>query len=116
MLKLLVDEHVPTQLLRGLLRREPVLDIVRVQDVGLSSVPDPDVLEWAAREGRVLITLDVNSAVGAAYERLAQGRNMPGVFAVTSGISLGRAIESLLMLSMASLPGEWDGQVVYLPL
>ncbi|MBI1915391.1 MAG: hypothetical protein HYS12_11740 [Planctomycetes bacterium] len=35
-------------ILRGLYRRRPDLDVVRVQDVGLSATPDPDVLAWAA--------------------------------------------------------------------
>jgi len=36
MLKLLVDENFDNTIVRGLFRRNPVLDMVRVQDVGLS--------------------------------------------------------------------------------
>jgi hypothetical protein len=55
MLRLVADENFNNNIVRGLLRREPDLDIVRVQDVGLSGVDDPTVLEWAAQEGRVLL-------------------------------------------------------------
>ncbi len=116
MLALLADEHVPRQLIRGLLRKEPELDIVRAQDIGLRSVPDPELLEWAAQEGRVLITFDVNTVLDAAYQRIGQGQAMPGVFAITWRTSLGQNIEDLLALAIASLPNEWEGQVVYLPL
>lgn len=81
MLKLLTDEHVPTQLVLGLLRRESTLDVVQVRDVGLRSRPDPELLEWAAGEGRVLITYDVNIMPGFAYDRVRRGSPMPGVFA-----------------------------------
>ena len=53
MLRLAADENFNNDIVRGLLRRRPDLDIVRVQDVGLSGADDPAILEWAAREGRV---------------------------------------------------------------
>ncbi len=59
MLRLAVDENFNNDIVRGLLRRKPELDIVRIQDVGLSGADDPTVLEWAARENRVLLTHDV---------------------------------------------------------
>ena len=58
MLRLAADENFNHDIVRGLLRREPGLDIVRIQDVGLSGADDPTVLEWAAQEGRVLLTHD----------------------------------------------------------
>jgi len=53
MLPLVSDEDVHEDIIRGRRRREPALDIVRVVDVGLGHTPDPLILEWAAREGRV---------------------------------------------------------------
>ena len=58
MLKLVSDENFDGSILRGLYRRRPSLDIVRVQDVGLSAAPDPDILAWAAVENRILLTHD----------------------------------------------------------
>lgn len=45
--------------LRGLRRVEPRLDIVRVQDTAIAQAADPVVLEWAANEDRILLTHDV---------------------------------------------------------
>ncbi len=36
----------------------PDLDIKRVQDTGLAGVDDPNVLSWAADEGRIIVTHD----------------------------------------------------------
>ena len=58
-LRFLADEDFDNDIVRGMLRRLSRMDIVRVQDVGLSGALDPRVLEWAAREGRVLLTHDV---------------------------------------------------------
>jgi hypothetical protein len=116
MLLLAADEDFNNNILRGLLRRKPELDIVRVQDAGLSGADDPAVLDWAAREGRVLLTHDVSTMTRYAYERVRAGRSMPGVFEVGRAIPIGRAIDDILLLAECSLENEWEGQVRYLPL
>ncbi len=69
MLRLAADENLNNDLVRGLLRRQPDRDIVRVQDAGLSGADDPTVLAWAAQQGRVLLTHDVSTITRYAYER-----------------------------------------------
>ena len=49
MLTLAADENFNNDIVRGLRRRNPHLDLVRVQDVELSAADDPAVLEWAAQ-------------------------------------------------------------------
>jgi hypothetical protein len=45
MLRFAADENFNNDIVRGLLRRKPDLDIVRIQDVGLSGADDSTVLE-----------------------------------------------------------------------
>jgi len=70
MFRLLADENRNHDLMRGVLRRLPSLDLARVQDVGLREVDDPGVLEWAARDGRIVLTHDVNTMPAFAYDRI----------------------------------------------
>ncbi|HEY9693089.1 MAG TPA: DUF5615 family PIN-like protein [Oculatellaceae cyanobacterium] len=65
-MKFLADENFDNSIVRGLLRRKPDIDVVRVQDVGLSGTDDPTVLEWAAKENRVLLTFGGDHAARAA--------------------------------------------------
>jgi len=116
MLRLAADENFNNAIIRGLLRRKPDLDIIRVQDVGLSGADDPVVLEWAAKEGRVLLTHDVTTMTHYAYERVKASKSMPGVFEVNRAVPIGTAIEDILLLAEYSFEGEWEGQVRYLPL
>jgi len=54
-------EPDPTFTIADLRRNEshhPNVDILRVQDVDLSGSDDPTVLEWAAQQGRVVLTND----------------------------------------------------------
>ena len=115
-LRFLVDEDFDNDIVRGVLRRLPILDIVRAQDVGLSGTPDPIVLEWAAQEGRVLLTHDVSTMTAHAYARATSDLPMPGVFAVSQMAPISLVIEDLVLLAECSLPGEWEGQVRYVPL
>ncbi len=116
MLPLVADENFNNDVLRGVSRRNPDVDIVRVQDAGLSGADDPAVLEWTAREGRVLLTHDVTTMTRYAYDRVRAGETMPGVFEVSRNVPVGVAIEEVLLLAELSLEGEWEGQVRYLPL
>ena len=58
-MKFLADENFDNTIVRGLMRRKADIDLIRVQDVGLSGEDDPIVLEWAAEEDRILLTHDV---------------------------------------------------------
>jgi hypothetical protein len=116
MLRLAADENFNNDIIRGLLRRKPDLDIVRIQDVGLSGADDPTVLEWAAQEGRILLTEDVSTITRYAYERVEAAKGMPGVFEVSRAVPIGLAIEDILLLAECGLESEWEGQVRYLPL
>ena len=116
MVALAFDENFNNDIIRGLVRREPDLDAIRIQDSGLSGADDEAVLEWAAENGRVLITHDVNTLPKYAYDRIASGKRMPGVFALPRSISITTAIEDLILIAQASHAGEWEGQVRYLPL
>ena len=116
MLRLAADENFRGRIVRGLRRRVPGLDLVRAQDAGLSGADDATVLEWAAREGRVLLTHDVRTLTAFAYARVRTGQPMPGVVEVGRRVPIGPAIEDLALLVEASLEGEWEGRVLYLPL
>jgi Domain of unknown function (DUF5615) len=113
---LLLTKTFNNHILRGIRQRNPAVDIVRVQDVGLSRADDPVILDWAAREQRVLLTHDVTTMTHYAYERVRNGQSMPGVFEVSRKVPVRLAIDEILLLAECSLEGEWEGQVRYLPL
>ncbi len=116
MLRLLSDENFNNDIVTGLLRKQPDLDVVRVQDVGLLEALDPVILAWAAPENRIILTHDRETFPVHAYFRVEHGEQMPGVFVVSDDMPIGRAIEEILILSLCSLEDEWEGRVQFLPL
>ena len=95
MFRLGADEDFDNDILRGLLQRRPELDIVRVQDAGLAGEEDPLILEWAARERRMVLTHDFNTMLDCAYARVEAELPMPGVIAIRQSVSIGRAIDEI---------------------
>ena len=116
MTRFLADENFNFDIVRGLLRRLPSLDLVRIQELGLSGAVDLDILELAANMGRVVLTHDVNTMTKFVYQRFDVATPMPGVVAVPDTLSVGRAIEDLIIMIGCSLEHEWENQVRYLPL
>lgn len=116
MLRLAADENFNANIIRGVLRRNSDIVIVRVQEVGLSGADDAAVLEWVANEGLVLLTHDVATMTKHALDRIRRSLSMPGIFEVSPSVAIGRAIDDIVLIAECSVEGEWEGQVRYLPL
>lgn len=116
MLRLLADENLNGDIVRGLLLRRPVLDLVRAQDVGLAGHEDPQILVWAAQNDRIVVTHDRATMPDLAYGRVENGEPMPGVFVVHDRHAIRKAIEELLLIDACSEHWEWAGRVLWLPL
>jgi hypothetical protein len=114
--RFVADENLNRNIVRGLQCRTASLDIVRVQDVGLRTADDPAVLEWAASQRRALLTRDFAAMADFAYGRVANRLRMPGAFMVRRDMAIAAAIDELILVADASLDGEWEGRVRYLPL
>src|SRR4249920_1616724 len=99
MLRLASDADVNGEILRGLRRRLPEIDVVRVQDALPEGALDAAVVAWAAAENRILITNDRNTMLAVAYLRVAEGQPVPGLIATTNDQSVGSAIDDILLIA-----------------
>lgn len=115
-MKFLVDENFNNRIVRGLLRRLPSLDLLRVQDLPIAGADDRAVLEWGSNEGRVLLTHDRRTIPYYALERLIEGRLIAGVIVVGDELPLGAIIEDLIVVVTCSTEQEWQGRIEHLPL
>ncbi len=115
MLRLLSDEDFNGNVVAGVRQRYPEADLVRAQEVGLSGRHDPDILAWAAEQGRCLPTNDRRTMINFALTRVAAGLPMPGVFVLRPRTSIHGAIEAVAMIALASDPADWQGEVHWIP-
>lgn len=116
MLAFLADENFNGDILRGLLREKALIDVVRAQDVGLSGQKDPDILQWAANQGRIVLTHDLASMPHFGDERVARGLPMPGIIAIRRNLPYSTVIEDLLLIELCMQPEELYGRTMDLPL
>jgi predicted nuclease of predicted toxin-antitoxin system len=82
MFRLFADENFDNDILRALERVGIIVEVHRVQDIGLYGAKDPIILEQAAAEGAILITHDRKTMPGFAFARVAAGEPMSGVWVV----------------------------------
>jgi len=115
-MRLLADENFRRAILRGVMRKCPHADFTRVQDAGLSGKSDPEVLEWAAENNRIVVTHDLATFHEFAYARVAEDQPMPGVFVINDRLPRSKAIEELVTIIECSTQDEWRNRVIYLPL
>jgi len=101
MIRLAADEDFNYHIVRGVLRRNPKVDFVRVQDAELSGADDETILEWAATAKCVLFTHDQSTMAGFAWNRVKSGQPMAGLFEVSRLLSIGHAIVSVQLSAIS---------------
>ncbi len=116
-MKFLTDEDFDNRVLRGLIRYRPSLDIVRVQDVGLSGAADPSILAWATQEGRVLLTHDFRTMPQHVAKAIESNFDISGVIVTPQSMPIGEAIQDILLLAeYCSIEEMRHRIIIYLPL
>ncbi len=116
MLRLLIDQDLDHDILRGLIRRIPQLDAVTAFEIGMSGATDPELLAWAAQEKRAIITHDRTTMPAHASNLLRSENNIAGLIIVPRTLPLRRVLDELELIVTCSEPEEWTNVIQYLPL
>jgi predicted nuclease of predicted toxin-antitoxin system len=115
MLRLLIDQDLDHDILRGLIRRMPQLDAVTTSEIGMGKATDPQLLIRAAQEGRIIITHDRKTMPTHAANLMGEGKHIAGLFVVPRSLSLHQVIEDLELMITCSRNDEWVNVICYLP-
>jgi hypothetical protein len=116
-IRFLLDENLDPRLRSALLRRNAGIDIRRVGDPETPprATPDPDILRYAERTQRLLVTNNrASMAIHLAAHYAAGGRHW-GVLRIRDGASLGQLVDALLLFWEASEDEEWADMVDWIP-
>jgi hypothetical protein len=115
----LLDEHVPISLREQLRSALPTAFVRAIGDdqAPPKGTPDPQILRWIELHNCTLITNNRRSMPVHPATRLAEGHHVPGVIQLPEVlVGIGRIREDLTLIWGASLPGEYQDQIVYLSL
>jgi hypothetical protein len=109
-----MDENVARQITTGLRQRN--VEVLTVQEDGLTSFPDPIILDRATELQRLLFTQD-QDFLAEANRRQAEGISFSGViYARKSLVSIGVCVRDLELIAKACELEEFANRVQYLPL
>ena len=90
------------------------LHVVRSDDVGMRGATDDKHLEFAAREGLMLVTCNLRDFQKLHTDWVAAGRRHSGIMIVDQRLSLGERIRVLLWLAEAAGPDDFAGRLEFL--
>lgn len=109
-----MDVHVDVAITIAL--RSRAVDVLRPQEDGSDTLPDPALLDRAAALNRALFTHDPD-LLAEAHRRQQTGESFAGlVFVRFLRLSLGQIISDLEIVAKASDPTDMENRVVFLPL
>lgn len=113
-MKFATDENFDGRILKALRLRLPDADIVRIQDTEKYQAPDDSLLEWLAKENRILLTHDVKTMPKYVYDRVKAGLSVPGIVEIPLSTPIGIAINELEVIVGAGEPSDFENQVKYI--
>jgi predicted nuclease of predicted toxin-antitoxin system len=120
-LRYVLDEHLRGPLWRAILAHNSSgvypLDVIRVGDsidLPLGS-QDPEILIWAERERRIIVTHDSDTMPKHFADHLSAGRNSPGIIMVRPRATLSELVTFLRDAAYASEPEEWQDRIQFIP-
>jgi predicted nuclease of predicted toxin-antitoxin system len=100
--KLLLDENLSPAVAVKL--RQSGLDVVHIRDRGLIGATDPEVLDAAYREDRILVTANV-----ADFEKLARARDLhAGIVFIEDGDLLRDEQQEVIRRAVAAIELEYQ--------
>lgn len=114
--RFLFDEDFNGHIVHGFRRRQPNADTCTVREAGLGGAGDSAILEWAAGEGRLLVSHDRRTMSAEARKRMRARLPMAGLILFRQDCAIGLAIQELVLVSQATTAEEWRDIVAFLPL
>ena len=114
-LRFQADADLKYSIVKAVRQRERGIDFASAVDSGLAGVSDPEILEQAEQEGRILVSHDRRTMLAHFHARLEREKSSPGLFVVSQGAPLQAVVYAIVLTWAASEPSEWRNQVHHLP-
>ncbi|MEP7355168.1 MAG: DUF5615 family PIN-like protein [Acidobacteriota bacterium] len=108
------DADLNPEIGRGLRRREPSVDFRAAAGVIPDGTADPEVLQIAAGDGRVLVSRDINT-MPEHFAQFVARQESPGILLIPSSKPIGSVIEGLLIVWLTWTPDDLRNQARWLP-
>ena len=109
------DADLNFDIVTAVLRRESSVDFASAVEAQLAGIEDPEVLELASGENRVLISHDHRTMLRHFRERLSAGQSSPGLLLVRQDAAMPEVVDAILLLWAVAEDSDLMNQVFHLP-
>lgn len=108
------DADLKQAIVTGTIRRQPNIDFRSANEAQLEGKKDSEVLEIATQEGRVLVTHD-RKTMPTEFATFIMTQASYGVLILSQNLSIGEAIETLILIWEVSSTEEFINQMMSIP-
>jgi hypothetical protein len=93
------------------------LDIIRVGDAGgpPKGTKDPDLLDWAIRHQRIIVSQDKNTLIAEHDMLVRRGIQTPGLLIIRHGFRVSEIVEYLWLVSHCTTADRWKCTWTFIP-
>jgi Domain of unknown function (DUF5615) len=120
-IRFLFDENLPGRLWSAVVKHNAqgihAINLIQVgepPDLPLGS-QDADILIWAERQDRSLVSHDLSTLPNFLADHLRAGHHSPGIFLNRYGATLREVIDFLVLAAHASEPWGWADRCQFIP-
>ncbi len=117
--RFIADEDFNRDVVVGLRRAEPTMDILTASEARTLGWSDLDVLAWAAAHDLILLSHDQRTMPDHFYHflsQLAADAQSPGVMLLPQELAIGPSINAIREVWLLSAHTEWRNLLTRLPL
>jgi hypothetical protein len=116
--RFLLDEHVNRAIQRQLRRLDRQIAVLAIGDSEAPPVGtlDPEILVWLETHGYLLVTANRSMMPVYFTAHIEMGRHLPGIIWLRPGVSLGRIIDELYLIWVASTADEYQDALLFMRL
>jgi len=108
------DYDFNKKIVRALRNRYPSMNFQGGHEAGFEGLPDEQVLELAARDGRILVSHDVGT-MPVHFANFISNQDSPGLILIPQELPIRIAIEELALIWGASEAEEYVNLITWLP-
>jgi hypothetical protein len=84
--------------------------------VGMTGFSDDWILEYAANEGRIVITHDIRTMPAHATDRIKKNLYLPGLIVVPDTLDIATTVNDLEVIIVCATEAELQNRIYFLPI
>jgi predicted nuclease of predicted toxin-antitoxin system len=113
--RFLADQNLNGDIVSGVVRRLPEIDFETAYEAGLEEASDAELLSFAAKESKLLVTHD-RKTMPIHFGKFIETQNSAGILIISQNCEIVRAIEELIWVWEASEAEEYRNLIRQIPL